>query len=191
MIVGNENILRMALIEDHLTFAEADGLLTLTENIEQDGKSALRQAFIHGVLPGSLLIGLHNSAPVPNLVKDQNGVYRKCDYALFTRVNDSPVVFFIELKSLKIEEEKIVRQLKGGACIADYLCGFVTRFLDIPQEKYEERYVVFYRSKTTMLLPPRTRLPFHGRQRNTTPDSPMALPDPDLRQYSVHDLIRN
>jgi len=191
MMVGNENILRAALIEDHLTFSKADGLLTLTENIEQDGKSALRQAFIHGVAPGSLLIGLHKSAPVPNLVKDKDGSHRKCDYALFTRVNDSPVVFFIELKSLKIEEEKIVCQLKGGACIADYLCGFVTRFLNIPQEKYEERYVVFYRSMAAMMLPPRTRLPFHGRQRNTNADSPMALPDPDMRQYSVYDLIRN
>lgn len=193
MIIGNENILRAALVEEHLTFSGADGLLTLTEkeNIKKSEKSVLRQALIHNVVPGSLLIGFHESAPVPNLVKEIDDYHRKCDYALFTRINGSPVVFFIELKSLSIEEEKVIHQLTGGACIADYLRGFITRFLNIPQEKYEERYVVFYRSRAAMKLPPRTRLPFSGRQRNTTPDTPMALPDPDTRQYSVSDLIRN
>ena len=189
MMIGNEQKLRAALIEDHLTFAGTDGILVLTED-EVDAK--LRSASIHGAVSGSLLVRLHNYAPLPNMAKRDKiyGYYQKCDYALFTEVDDVPIVFFIEMKSRNVEEKEVVQQLKGGACIVDYIFGFVLRFLGIPKIDYQERYVVFYRSKA-IPLPPPTRLPFSGRQCNTDPGSPIALPDPDTKRYTVQNLIRN
>ena len=192
-MIGYENKIREALVEEHLDFAGSDGLLTLKETAAD---SAYQKAFVHGAVAGSLLIGFHEAGPIPNLAKEEKdkGFRKKCDYALFTEVNGFPIVFFIELKSLNVVEKEVVQQLKGGACIADYLHGFTERFLNIPRIKYEERYVVFYRSRTQatpLSLPMRTRLPFPGQAPNTEPDFALALPDPDTKQYTVQDLIRN
>ncbi len=188
---GEERRLRDALIPGHITFFRSDATATL---VEENPNFGLSRAYIHGVNRGSLLIRFHGSGPVPRLIQNKNGYYKNCDYALFTRIGSKPTIFYIELKSTNFEEQKVAQQLRGGACIVDYLLGFSKRFLGIEPVEYQERYVLFHRSRRNsrmMMFPQPTRIPFTGSGRpNTKPNWALALPDPDRREYFVEDLIR-
>lgn len=189
-MLGEEKRLRDAIYSDSITYFRTDQTVTL---VEENPNYGLARADIHGVCSGSILVRFHGSGPVPHLIVNKNGYYKNCDYALFTKIDGRPTVFFIELKSTNFEEHKVAQQLRGGACIADYLLGFAERFLDIPRIEYQERYVLFHRSRrnSRLAIPQPTRIPFSASGRsNTQPHWALALPDPDRKEYFVRDLIR-
>ena len=190
-MLGAESKLREALIPGHITYFHSDATATL---VEENPNFGLSTAYIHDVPRGSILIRFHGSGPVPRMIQNINGYYKNCDYALLTKIDGKPTVFYIELKSTNFEERKVSQQLQGGACILDYLLGFAKRFLDVERVTYQERYVLFHRSRRhsrMMHLPQPTRVPFLGSGRpNTQPHWALALPDPDRREYSVEDMIR-
>jgi hypothetical protein len=193
-MINAKEILQQAFESKHTAFFDNDN--TTITLIENDANNGLSNARIFGVCGGSLLIGLHKSGPVPSLIKMNKirGFHKKCDYILFTKIDARPTIFFIELKSETVEEKAVIGQLKGAACIADYLKSFSLRFLEIQPVDFEERFVVFYRSRqyhdTTPLLH-MTHFPFTSNKPNTLPDYAIALPDPDKNKYTVQDLIRN
>lgn len=189
-MIGEEKKLKEAIYSSNIVYFHSDKTATLTEENPHYG---LATAYIHGVCRGSILMRFHGSGPVPHLILNKNGYYKNCDYALFTKIDGRATVFFIELKSTNFEERKVTQQLRGGACIADYLLGFAERFLGIPRIEYQERYVLFHRSRrnSRLAIPHPTRIPFSAPGRsNTQPHWALALPDPDRKEYFVHDLIR-
>lgn len=193
-MINKKEILQQAFVEKYITFFDNDN--TTVTLVENDANNGLANARIFGVSGGSLLIGLHKSGPVPALIKADkfHGYHKKCDYVLLTKVDEHPVIFFIELKSENIDEKEVIYQLKGATCIADYLKSFSLRFLGIQPLEFEERFVVFYRSRQHSDKIPlwyNIRLPFVSDQPNTLPDYAIALPDPDKNKYTVQDLIRN
>lgn len=197
-MIGEKSKIRSAFEEKHVQCFDQDGTVTL---VEDEANNGLERALIHDVCAGSVLFGFHKASPIPSLIKENKnaGYHKKCDYALFTVVTGCPTVFFIEMKTTNFKEDEVICQLKSAACMVDYITGFARRFLDINQVAFQERFVVFCRSKEQdatkqnnhLPLPSRTRLPFASKRANTEPDNAILLLDPDIKSYSIQDLIRN
>ncbi len=184
-MIGEQETIQSAFVEKHVQYLGEGGTITLTEEAANGG---LERALIHEVRAGSVLFGLHKAGPIPSLIKEnkQKGFHKKSDYALFTVVSDCPMVFIIEMKTTNFKQEEVICQLKTSACIVDYIRGFARRFLDIQNVDFQERCVVFCRTPVVMW----TRPPFASSGKNTEPNRPKLLFDPDKKHYTIQDLIR-
>jgi len=116
--------------------------ITLTEN---DKTAKLREVTVYNVPKNTMLLPLDDYSKLglgnklKNILQADLGIFQCCDYLLITIVNDEIYLFFIEMKSEKINASDIGRQFKGANCFLEYCHAIIEHFFSIPSPRLSTR----------------------------------------------------
>jgi hypothetical protein len=120
-----------------------------TAKIEEKSKDAKLKTFSLSGLPGNAILLKWDKFKVDGLFEKGQGQCKRCDFLLLTVNNKKRFAVFIELKSRikkQPEEEKYIRQFKGGECLLDYVESVLNRFYGKNNffSDYKKQFVVFF-----------------------------------------------
>ena len=108
---------------------------------EADRTAKLRKLTVRNVPKDTILLRLHeySNLNIGNILKqvlnDDSGIFKCCDYLLISIVNKELYFFFIEIKSENVVSSDVKKQFKGAFCFVDYCHAIIQHFYDMPSVK--------------------------------------------------------
>lgn len=115
---------------------------------EDDPSSVTPNICLLGIPENSILIHADHKLTQPLFLTEANGLQKRCDYILLTKVNGKDTVIFIELKSKSVRNPEVICQLTGGDCLLDFLAAVAEKFkgtrLAFDSNTIARRYVLIY-----------------------------------------------
>ena len=114
--------LRGILHQSSITKVSSQGVAILKEN----DPSNPYEVELRGLPPDSLLIKIDRFKEKTDFLNGRHGIARRADFAL---VNADEIVF-MELKSGRIQQKEVERQLHGAQCVIDYCASIGNRFFN-------------------------------------------------------------
>jgi len=118
---------------------EVDGKYTFTLT-ETDPAAKLKKVVISDVPQNTILLDmqkyskLNMGEKMKDIINDESGFFKCCDYLLVSERNSKLYMIFIEMKSSNIDKPKIISQFKGASCFMVYCNAIIERFYNIPDK---------------------------------------------------------
>lgn len=115
---------------------------------EDDHSSVTPNIYILGIPENSILIHADHKLTEPVYLVDDDGMRKRCDYILLTKINGKDTAICIELKSKSVSKPEVVSQLKGADCLLEFLSTVAEKFkgskLNFTTDKIARRYVLIF-----------------------------------------------
>lgn len=129
---------------------------------------------IRGVPLNALVIQVDRFKSPDSILSKTNGQCKRGDYIIIANKNSTKIILYIEMKTTKCKENKIIDQLKGAVCFVGYCKVIAKEFWDNPDflSGYESRFVSFTHTGS---IQKRTTKVYRKNQINNTPDRLMKI----------------
>ena len=108
---------------------------------ESGPEAKLKKVIVSDVPENTILLNLHKYSNLnigmrmKEIINDECGVFKCCDYLMISAENGKLHLIYIEMKSKKIERGEIIKQFKGASCFIGYCNAIIEYFYDTHSQK--------------------------------------------------------
>jgi len=176
-------ILRDVLNDGLFIQLEPDGQEYTVKLVEKDPSAKLKKVILEGLHANTVILKI-DKTNTQKVFKAGRGQLKRCDYLIFTKINNRRYAFFIELKSRNKDE--YIKQFKGAECIVDYCDSVLNRFYNKTGllAQFEKRFVLFYKTS----IDKRPTRPSPPVMKNDSPEKSYKYSDPHT--VRIDNLVR-